>query len=155
MRRRIARGPVGARYAGENGASGACSAAKIAAQPSTSRTRPAWNGSKNDVGLVVDADEEVTGHPDAVQPEPDPPPDLDHQDAQRDRDPEPAVDDVVEQRVARVRVVVGVARRSPSVTNSASASAAGVRCRDASARDLVEPHEPLVEVQARDARDRR
>ena len=51
------------------------------------------------------AHQEVAGHADAVQLQPAPPPDLEHDDAEGDRDAEMAVEHVVEERVARVAVV--------------------------------------------------
>ena len=75
-------------------------------------------------------------HPDAVQLQPAAATDLDHHDAQGDRDAEVAVEHVVEERVARIAVVGRRCRGSPRRTNSSVASSpadeAGARAPRAS-----------------------
>src|SRR4051794_25521434 len=56
------------------------------------------------------ADQEVPGHTDSVHLESAPPTDLQHQDAQCDRDTEATIEHLVEQRVARIAVVGSVPR---------------------------------------------
>ena len=57
--------------------------------------------------LVVQ--QEVTGHADAREVEPEPVPELDADDGERDRNAQPSSHDVVEEGVARIVVVDGVA----------------------------------------------
>ena len=61
------------------------------------------------VGIVAFADEEVSGHPDAVEIDPETTTGLDEHHRERDRHTEPTLEDVVEVGVARIVVVVAVA----------------------------------------------
>ena len=118
------------------------------------RTRSA-QPARSSAGAVVErveplagaaADEEVPGHADAVQLEPDAATDLHHEDAQRDRDAEPAVEHVVEVRVARDRRSRTSLPAKPSVTNSRVASSSA-DSPAADARERVELREPGVDVE--------
>ena len=89
---------VGARQAAEDaltvlGAEGAATAERV------------------DEDVVQDsvADQEVPRHPDAVERDTDPAPEVDHEQGQRDRQPLLAVEDPIEQRVVRPVVVVVIA----------------------------------------------
>ena len=62
--------------------------------------------------IGADSHQEVAGHADAVKRDAAATPDFDHEDRQRDRDPEPAVEHGVEVRVVGVGVVDRVSRVS-------------------------------------------
>ena len=61
------------------------------------------------IGAHVGAHDEVAGQSDAQDAQPHAPADLHHEHGQRDGNPEPAVEDVVETAVARIVVVLAVA----------------------------------------------
>src|SRR5262249_61950049 len=64
------------------------------------------------VGCPGDAHQEVTGEADPVELDTEPAADLDGEDGQRDRDPGAAVEDVVQEAVARVVVVRAIAPKA-------------------------------------------
>ena len=87
---------------------------------------PSWNGSTNTPG-VAGPTRKWPGMPTPCSASPMRRPDLDHQDAQRDRDAEPAVDHVVEQELRGIGVVLGRCRRSPRSRTVRAASVVGRR----------------------------
>src|SRR5581483_2888724 len=90
------------------------------------------------------AHEEVTGHPHAGERHVEAPADLEHQHAQRDRDALAPRQHVVEERVPRVLVVVGVATEGV-LDEEVPAQAVGV-ARGAAVREVVEAREPVGDV---------
>ena len=147
MRARIARGGVGARSAAWSGRIAPCNAANIRAQSSRSSQRAAVEGV---VPAVIDrrfANQEVARHADPQHLDAVPARDFDQQHRQRDRDAAPSLDDRVEERVARVAVVVGVAAE-PFGDEQQRAHAFERRFR-ARGREGVEARAPLVDIEAR------
>ena len=101
-------------------------------------------------GTFAHTDEEVTGHPDAVQADPDPPADFDHEHAQRDRQTQPAIHDVREEGVARIAVVARVPGERPLHEEHARQPhrGPGLRERKRGAGEIIEPGQPGVDVRA-------
>ena len=141
MRSRIAAGRPAQELGAERVVGAGCCAKSVAHAPR--RARAAVEAGRRTSRPA--AHEEVTGHADAVELEPAATPDLEHDDAQRDRDAETAVEHVVEERVAGIAVVGRVAAE-PSDTNSevdSSPAENPARTR----RERVESREPGVDVE--------
>ena len=117
--------------------------ANSAAQPARSRRAPSWKGSNHSPGAA--AHEEVPGHADAVQLQPAAATDLEHHDAERDRDAEVAVEHVVEERVARVAVVGLVA--AEALGHEQQRRQLTGRAARGARRERVELREPRVDVE--------
>src|SRR5581483_388997 len=100
----MARVPTGARYRSSKPAP-PWARENSSRQPALERVRVSLRGHRV-------AHEEVARHADADDRHPDAPADLDGDDAERDRDAEPALDHGVEEGIARVVVVVPVAREA-------------------------------------------
>src|SRR5690606_41927405 len=60
-------------------------------------------------GLALEPDQEVAGKPDARERQPEPPADLEMDHAQRDRDPDAPIQDIVQERVPGIVIRGGVA----------------------------------------------
>src|SRR4051794_35688084 len=93
---------------------------------------------------AVDANQEVPRHADAVQVETAAAADLDHEDAQGDREPEVPIEHDVEVRVARIAVVDGVARE-PTRDEQLTRECDGVDGTDLGC-ERVERSQPRVHV---------
>ena len=95
--------------------------------------------------VAAGADDEVAGHPDPVERDPCASTHLDHEHAERDREPEVTVEHVVEVRVCRVAVVGRVPRESARAEQERRQRRRRRRAR----RDgkLVELREPRVDVE--------
>jgi hypothetical protein len=93
---------------------------------------------------VAGAHQEMARHPHALQRHARPPADLDEEDGQRDGDAPAAVQDLVEQRVRRVGVVLGVA---PEVLVAEQVLREGVHAGPGAGGQLVQPGDLRVDVE--------
>ena len=107
---RICGAPTASRWRGSNSARAVERACSRATHSSADKRLAAVERVDEDLAPPGRAPhEEVAGEPDPLHRQPDPRGDLDVEDRQRDRDPEPAVDHLVQERVPGVVVVLLVA----------------------------------------------
>ena len=143
--RRSRSGPTGIRNA-DGTTLGSCGSAN-----SVQRSRASRGGRRRGTGRTTRPRRRRRGSDRACRPRaaatPQPARHLDHQHAQRDRDAEPPVEHVVEERVGRVAVVDGVPGE-PAVGKERAGHFRRGR-RPQSACELVELHQPRFHVEVR------